>query len=79
MGKVLEMEAAQPAASEPERQPDLEARITALEEAMSTHNHGVSPELIAAIAQETKKAVLAHLKRQLGAHLAHFLLDGMPE
>lgn len=57
----------------------LEKRITALEEAMSGHNHEVGPDLIRLIAMETKKEVLAHLKRQFGAHIAHFLLDGMPE
>ena len=68
MGKVLEMEAAQPAASTPTPE-ELEARIAALEQAVSAHNHGVSPELIAAIAAEAKKEVLAQLRRELISHL----------
>ena len=80
MAEKAASEATQPVASTPEpAQPTLEARVAALEAAMSGHNHEVGTDLIRLIAAEAKKEVLAHLKRQFGAHIAHFLLDGMPE
>jgi hypothetical protein len=52
----------------------IDARLKAVEEAISTHSHGASPELVQYVASAAKEQTLAHLQERLGMHIARLLL-----